>query len=147
MFYNSKHKEVNLGLAANYSINNSDVVIFPCVNNQSKMIESYMINSLKEDFVQGSFGIIEPINEKCKKINPRDIDLIFIPGIVFDLHGNRIGYGKGFYDKFLKSLDCLKVGVAYQSQIVDNLNFLISDFDIKMDYIITEKGMVNCKNE
>ena len=91
-------------------------------------------------FSQGNFGILEPIgNEFLEKI-----DLIIVPGIVFNRSGDRIGFGKGFYDRFLSQKryeTSFKVSFAYDFQVVDS--FQGEKFDIKIDRLITDKEILN----
>jgi 5-formyltetrahydrofolate cyclo-ligase len=79
-----------------------------------------------------SFGILEPTGVVFKDI--QKIDLIIVPGIAFDLSGNRLGRGKAYYDKFLKSSPAIKTGVCFDFQLVPNVP--VSDHDIKMDYVL-----------
>ena len=86
------------------------------------------------------FGILEP--KKTKIIYP---DIIFVPILAFDNKKNRLGYGKGFYDKFLN--ECIKInkksltiGVAFSFQKYNNLP--INKKDVRLDYIITDKGII-----
>ena len=90
-------------------------------------------------FNLNKYGIPEP--RKTKKISP---DIIFLPLLAFDEKKNRLGYGKGFYDKFLHKLKKLNkkiitVGVAFSFQKYKNLP--VNNKDFKLDYIITEKGL------
>ena len=87
----------------------------------------------------GKFGILEPI-----KSIPKIPDLILVPILAFDRKKYRLGYGKGFYDRYLnrylkKFKNILTVGIAFSFQRHDNLP--ISQKDVKLDYIITEKGI------
>ena len=86
-------------------------------------------------FVKNSNGITEP--RSGIEVNPIDFDLIFIPLIAFDQMGNRVGYGKGYYDKMLSqcSKSALKIGLS----LFDPINKIhdISTHDLKMDYCIT----------
>lgn len=91
-----------------------------------------------QDLKKGKWNIFEPA--KHCKINPKNIDLAIIPGIVFDLNGHRLGFGKGFYDKILKKLKCPKIGLAYNFQITKKLP--IDEHDVAMDMIITEKRTI-----
>mgnify|MGYP003458921731 FL=1 len=106
---------------------------------------SMKINSLDKDKLsKNKFGILE--SEDPNYIDPETLDLINVPGIAFDQNLNRIGYGKGFYDKFLTSIkkNVLKVGVCYDFQLYDKIQ---SDpDDVKMDLIITEKQSVISNN-
>lgn len=81
------------------------------------------------------FGIVEPDGNEV--VEPEDIDMIIIPMLAFDRMGNRVGYGKGFYDRFLHrcKADCLKVGLSYFEPVEE-----ISDVhagDVRLDLCIT----------
>ena len=85
-----------------------------------------------------SFGIPQPL--KLKKVYP---DIIFVPMVAFDKHKNRIGYGGGFYDRYLEKISqikkCLTIGLAFSHQKVNKIN--VENFDRKLDLILTEKLM------
>jgi 5-formyltetrahydrofolate cyclo-ligase len=68
-------------------------------------------------------------------------DIILVPGLAFDKKLNRLGRGKGFYDRFLKNFAGIKVGVCFEIQLVDEVP--IDDHDIELDYLITEKNIYN----
>jgi len=94
-------------------------------------IEFYYINSL-EDLEEASFGILEPkINEVVKDFYN---SICIIPGIAFDKQNNRIGYGKGFYDRFLENYHGIKIGLTYKECICDKID--VSENDVKMDKVI-----------
>ncbi|MFN8349378.1 MAG: 5-formyltetrahydrofolate cyclo-ligase [Spirosomataceae bacterium] len=84
-----------------------------------------------------SWGILEPNPQSSIHYPLSEIDLIIVPLLAFDLHGNRVGYGKGFYDRFLAKCrsDVLKVGVSF-FEPVDRISD-VSPFDIRLDYCIT----------
>lgn len=85
----------------------------------------------------GAFGIKEP--EDKEPFDKNAIDVVFVPGVVFDKKGNRIGYGKGYYDRFLKDMTALKAGVCHSFQMHDIDE--CEEHDVKMDMIITEAGV------
>ena len=87
----------------------------------------------------GAFGILEP-DSNGKEISGEKIDLIIVPGVAFDNDKNRLGRGKGFYDRLLSSLNAPTIGVAYQFQMIPEVP--TNDLDKKMDYIITENGIL-----
>ena len=88
--------------------------------------------SKETDFAIGDFNILEPQNEPYNG----NYDLIVVPGVAFDKNGNRIGRGKGYYDRFLcKHLDVKRIGICFDFQLVDSVP--TEDNDIKMDEVIS----------
>lgn len=88
-----------------------------------------------ENMEQGSgFGIMEP--KTGNLINPDEIDFAIIPGVAFDRKGNRLGRGKGYYDRTLPLLrNAVKVGIAYEFQIIDSVP--VSEHDIPVDLVVS----------
>ena len=91
----------------------------------------YYINSL-EELKEGNFGILEPKTNKIVKSFNNSICII--PGLAFDKQNNRIGYGRGFYDRFLKNYNGIKIGLTYKECICDKID--ADENDIKMDKVI-----------
>ena len=96
----------------------------------------------REPLYVNKFGIPEPKNSK-KKIVP---DLIMVPLVAFDDHLNRIGYGKGYYDRSLKNISKIKknaifLGIAHSFQRCKKIP--VNNYDFKLNYIFTEKGIIN----
>jgi 5-formyltetrahydrofolate cyclo-ligase len=93
----------------------------------------------KIKFTKGKYGIFE---NSTSTINMEKMDLLIIPGIAFDLQGNRLGYGKGYYDRFL-SLRKVKyiIALAYETQVINEIPN--NENDIPVDIIITEKRIIN----
>jgi len=89
---------------------------------------------------KGRFDVPEPQN--AEKADKMDIDIAAVPGIAFDRKGGRIGFGKGYYDRFLKDIRAVKIALCYDFQIADSID--TETFDIKMEYIITESGVIKC---
>ena len=110
-------------------------VYIPKVYKKNKLMKAVRLKSFN-DLKENSMGILEPIDDS-NYIDKREIDLILVPGVVFDLNGNRIGYGGGYYDRYLQDIKEIrnKVVLAYDLQIVDSINPDIHD--IAFDYIIT----------
>ena len=86
---------------------------------------------------KNEFDIPEP---KDNAIIQEKHDVILIPCVGLDNEGNRIGYGQGFYDKYLEGDNAIKIALSYSKQIVKSIP--VSDNDIKMDWIITEKDVI-----
>ncbi len=144
MLYCSHQNEVDLNELIKHSLKKNKEVILPTINKKLEALESYQLNCLSE-FITGPYSIIEP-NKKNKEPYLDKIDLILIPGIVFDKRGNRIGYGHGFYDKFLLEMtDSIKIGIAYDFQIIKQIKE--NHHDVSMDFIISEKEVIDCKSQ
>jgi 5-formyltetrahydrofolate cyclo-ligase len=104
----------------------------------------YIAEDPVKDMVPGFKGILEPDPSKARLLDPREIDFAVVPGIAFDVSGNRLGFGAGCYDRLLPLLrpDCLKVGAAFEIQIADELP--VNEHDFRLDMIVTEKRMIIC---
>jgi len=115
--------------------------VFTTPQGQREILASE-IYDVENDLEKGFYGILEPKIETTREIDPGEIDLAVIPGTAFDMSGNRIGYGAGFYDRFLKRVkrNCLKVGVAFDLQIYEHVP--ADQNDIPMDIIITENRVI-----
>ena len=98
-------------------------------DNRLLALEVKDLNSLRK----GAFGIYEPIGGKIFK--PEKIDFIAVPGVAFDRKLNRLGMGKGFYDRFLPRVKGFKVGVAYDFQLVESLP--TEEHDAKLNAVVT----------
>jgi len=93
--------------------------------------------------VPSTFGVPEPIGNEILATG-ESVDTIILPMLGFDRTGGRMGYGAGYYDRFLaKNLNVRKIGIAFACQEYDNLP--VDENDIPMDYIITEEGIVYSK--
>lgn len=86
----------------------------------------------------GAFNIEEPDGTETADIN--SIELIIVPGVAYDRHGNRIGRGKGYYDRLLRDSKATKIGVAYTCQLCDDIE--PDEFDVPVHYVITEEGII-----
>lgn len=102
---------------------------------EGQIMHFYEIQSI-DDCEKGSFGIPEPM-ESCRRVAGDQIDCMIVPGLAFDHYGNRLGYGGGFYDRYLTGHPrIVKIAVAYDFQVTDRLP--AEDHDIKMNYLATE---------
>ncbi len=141
--YISTDFEVNTKKIIEFSLKNNKNVYVPVINSNNSM-HFYKITSLN-DLIVNKYNILEPKPiEKNKFINnyKQNIVLCITPAIVYDKKGFRLGYGGGYYDKFFENNDCVKVGLIYETFIVDNLENVTNEFDIPVNYIITENYMI-----
>lgn len=93
----------------------------------------------KESLQPGAFGIPEPIDTEAT-VPESAVDLIIVPGVAFDRQLNRMGRGKGYYDRLLSTLQAPKIGICFNFQLQNNIP--VEPFDKKMDLIITEKEII-----
>ncbi len=137
MLYIDFQKEAPTKALVNEALFKNKTVILP-LTDENFTILPYRLTSMKE-LVSSPLGILEPDPHKCHPADPKEIDLILIPGVAFDHTGNRIGFGKGCYDAFLPKLrfDVLKIGFAYDFQLLERIPFEVSD--IPVDFVLTEK--------
>jgi 5-formyltetrahydrofolate cyclo-ligase len=113
--------------------NENTAFSYPIVNRNTDVLEAFIVND-ETEFELNDYGIAEPIGGI--KINPKEIQVILLPLLAFDESGYRVGYGKGYYDKFIKlcSPKVIKVGFSFfEADVIDDINAL----DEKMDYCIT----------
>ncbi len=117
-------------------------VSVPKVNVETGQMEHYIYNNDTE-VVINKFGIAEPVDGE--KVSVTDIDVVLTPLIAFDKNGYRVGYGKGFYDKFLHQCrnNVIKIGLSFfeAEETIDDL----SQFDIPLNYCITPKTIYHFK--
>ena len=123
MLYISFNKEVDTYPLATWCLNNNKTVIAPYCIQSSRKIIPFIINNLTNDLTKSTYGVMEPKHDLLTKANIKDIDLIIVPGVVFDENCNRIGFGAGYYDRFLprKSKNTPTIGIAYDYQIIDKV--------------------------
>lgn len=89
----------------------------------------------------GAFHIEEPTGDNT--VSADDIELVIVPGVAYDRRGNRLGRGKGFYDRLLASTRATKIGVGYEFQMVDEIP--AEPHDVKMDMVITQKTVIRIR--
>ncbi len=95
------------------------------------------IKPVDNRFIFNRLNIKEPDPAYGIKVDKKDIDVILVPLLGFDERRNRLGHGKGYYDRFLKDCKALKIGVAFSIQELDEV--ITDENDVKLDMIITEK--------
>lgn len=119
------------------------VVIPISIVKTRQLILSELIN-YDSELESGAYGILEPKKEYLRETNPETVDLVLIPGVAFDKRGYRIGYGAGYYDRFLEKVrkDTSKIALAFEMQMVDHA--YEDNHDIPVDMIVTESRILEC---
>lgn len=137
MGFASIRNEVDLSLFLEKEKKKGKTILLP------KVVENGNIEAIEfkgwEYTSPGSFGIREP---RGPVFSPEEIDVILVPGLVFDPNGYRLGYGKGYYDRFLTRLGkkTFLCGVCYEFQVVENV--FPHGADVPVDWIVTEKSEI-----
>ena len=137
MYYVAAHGEASLNPLIQGSLEQK-MVLLPRTNLETKMIEPYELRKW-EDLRPAPFGLSEPPQDQW--LPPEFLELVLVPGVAFDRAGNRLGHGYGYYDRFLKGTHAVRVGIAYQFQIVDKVP--VGPWDQEMDVVVTEEGVLS----
>ncbi len=146
LFYASFRSEVNTISCIQHAIKLKKKISFPLIDSKKREIRLYRVRDLSE-LVSGYMGIPEPGITRGRTMSLKDIDVIIIPGAGFDVRGNRLGYGYGYYDKLLKKSKkhIVTVALAFERQIVPKVPD--ESHDVRIDKIVTEKRTINCKTK
>lgn len=137
LFYSATQNEVDISSAFHYLSYKAPSFYPKTVGDDIIFYETEYL----EDLRPGAFGILEP-NDLSPKFKDT-VGICFVPGIAFDKSGNRLGFGKGYYDRFLKNKPQItKIGVCYSFQLLKHIEIPADEYDIKMDMIITEKEVL-----
>ena len=130
--YNSLKSEVDTSILISELVNK--VILLPKVIN-NKIIFIKIDKNTK--YKKSRIGVLEPIGNEYLG----NIDLIIVPGVAFDKKKNRLGFGMGYYDRYLNNKNIYKIGICFHEQLLDDIPNEIHD--IKMDLILTEKEFIN----
>jgi 5-formyltetrahydrofolate cyclo-ligase len=138
MLYVAVRNEVDTVPLIQAALNEAKTVLLPRVENKAEIVP-YKIKRFPEDVSPGFAGIPEPIPQKALPWHEK-IDLIVVPGVVFDVRGGRIGYGLGYYDRFLKKMDeVIKIGLTFERCLTYALP--LEPQDEIVDIVITEEHL------
>lgn len=141
--YVSSEIEVDTREIIEHSLKMGKKIAVPVSISDDFSLKFYFINSM-DDLRVSYFSILEPDANICELC---DIDtlaatnlLCIVPGLAFDFSGYRVGYGKGYYDRFLKKYKCKTVGFCYEVDLIESVNK--NQYDIPVDLILTEKRIL-----
>nr|HIK01166.1 5-formyltetrahydrofolate cyclo-ligase [Candidatus Undinarchaeales archaeon ERR594346 U_76725] len=144
MLYSSKDSEVDTASIIRSCIQSEKEVYLPRTDIKSRKMEAVLISEFPEDVEIASFGLLEPKKDLNATENLREIDLVIVPGVAFDERGNRLGYGFGFYDRFLTEVRAPKIGLSFESHVLDLVPQ--ESHDVRVDKIVTELRIIECSN-
>ncbi|MCX7697881.1 MAG: 5-formyltetrahydrofolate cyclo-ligase [Candidatus Goldbacteria bacterium] len=143
IIYNSFKNEVKTEKIIDFLLNKGFEIYNPCIIDK-KIIPCKFFSHKKLSI--GPYKIMEPV-KKYKLKTMKNVIAVIVPGIVFDKNGNRIGFGKGYFDRFLCKINknILKIALAYSFQVLKKIPY--TKKDVKMDIIITEKEIIYVKKK
>lgn len=136
--YSAIHNEVQTETVAGIALESGKILAYPRMRNDHL---EFLRVFTRTDLTPGRFGVLEP--QHGELIPVEELDVVVVPGVVFDRVGHRLGYGRGFYDRALSvcRAECLKVGFAYDSQVVESLP--VARHDRRLSALVTESQIVN----
>lgn len=134
LLYNALPDEVRTQKLIEAALHAGKQVFLPVVEGERLQLRRYNDTTRVEP--EPLFGIYEPVGKNYPVCQYANIDLAVVPGMAFDSKGNRLGRGKGYYDKLLPKLDVNTVGICFDFQYLDEIP--TNSHDIPMDVVVTE---------
>ncbi|EGL81727.1 5-formyltetrahydrofolate cyclo-ligase [Caldalkalibacillus thermarum TA2.A1] len=143
--YHSVNQEVNTVPLIEEGWRQGKTIYLPKCNPQTRQLTFYKVDTF-DDLEAVYFGIPEPVPERCTPMDVDRLQCLIVPGVAFDREGYRIGYGAGYYDRYLATLSpaVAKVSLAFQFQVL-NHPLPREPFDQPVDVIITEGELIDCQ--
>ncbi len=143
MFFISFGSEVDTIPMLEETIKRGKLALAPITLPENRELIPSQILDCKNDLAPGAYDIPEPRQETCSRYQPEVIDLLMVPGVAFDNQKMRIGYGGGYYDRFISSLkpQTSLVALAFELQILPEIP--ADSWDRRVDMIVTEKRIIN----
>jgi len=136
LMYSDFDGEVKTGKLTGWLLYHGAAVALPTIYNK----QMYAVNIKGAPLEMCSFGMTQPKYTESALVPPDQIDVVIVPGVAFDRKKNRIGFGKGYYDSYLKKTTAVKIAVAYEFQVVDTID--THEGDVPVDLIITPEFVV-----
>lgn len=140
LVYAALENEINIDLIASTALKKGKRVAFPKCNTENHTINYHFVTSL-DQLSRDSYGILEPSSDLPiydPETDPASA-VCFVPGLVYDKAGYRLGYGKGFYDRYLSKFSGCTLGVVYSDFILPTVPR--GRYDVRVDILLTEKGV------
>lgn len=142
LLYRTKGTEVDTRWIWREAVKDGKMVLFPFCPPDGSDMRFYQVTAM-DDFVLSSFGVWEPNPTLCKMMELAQDSLCIVPGLSFTENGFRLGYGKGYYDRFLAEHNIFSVGLCYDEMLAENLP--IDPFDQAVNMVVTDKKVITVK--
>lgn len=137
----SKDIEINTELIIKQALSDGKTLALPKCKEENLM-DFYIVDDLSQ-LMEGYYGLLEPNPEKCKMLSETENTVCLVPGLAFDREGYRIGFGKGYYDRFLLDYKGITVGMCYTKCVEEALPK--GYYDRPIDILITEKYKIDTR--
>ena len=138
-YVSSKENEVDTRELIHISLEQNKQVVVPVVEQGVETMRHAVLGGMNE-LVNGPMGLVQPDPRMAAWLDDAGaIDLVVVPGIAFDRRGHRIGFGGGFYDRFLATVSCAKVGLCYDELVLDAIPD--ETHDVAMDIVVAESAV------
>ncbi|MEN6412604.1 MAG: 5-formyltetrahydrofolate cyclo-ligase [Veillonellales bacterium] len=142
MIYLSMPDEPQTEAIISHAWGNGKSICVPYLRETPGLMDAALISNMSE-LTEGRFGLKVPAPNRLQFIAPGNIELILIPGVAFDVFGNRLGMGGGYYDRFLpQASSAVLIGVCWQSYVLTNLP--TAKHDRPVHFLLTEAGILSC---
>lgn len=143
MVYAAMRSEVDTSALIQWAWDHSKTVGFPVAVPSMRELVVVPVTAF-EQLRPGTFGVLEP-DPAAGVLRPQEIDVVIVPGVAFDPRGYRIGYGAGYYDRFLPKVKGLAVGIAFSEQIYPMIPAAVHD--VPVDLIVTDQQVLYCRRQ
>jgi len=141
IYISSKNNEVDTHDLIRLLLKQKKRVVGPIADKTTKTMKHSELFSLSE-LVGGAYGILEP--RMCRPVSTTELQVILVPTLAVDRKGHRLGFGAGFYDRFLKEMNIPTIALAYDFQVIDEVPQ--DPTDVPVSYIVTDKEIIRCRN-
>lgn len=147
LIYVSFRSEVNTHQLIRERLNDGLEVAISKTDVINRRLEIYLLKDWGTGLRPGAYGILEPDIKMASLIQPSQIDMVVIPGSVFDRQCGRYGYGGGYFDRFLslEAPQALRIGLAFSLQVLPKIP--LKTHDQRMDIIVTENEILRCNRQ
>jgi 5-formyltetrahydrofolate cyclo-ligase len=132
----NKRREVNTHPLIKQMLANSKKVVVPITQMETGTLTQVRLHSFN-DLEENAWGVLEPVGGEQVEIDA--LELVIVPMAGGDRQKNRIGYGKGFYDRFLDDVECPTIGLTFEECMIEEIP--TEPFDVPLDTVITEKQL------
>lgn len=135
--------EVRTMKIVEWALSNGKRIIVPITDRSNRRLTFSELKSPEKELEKGTFGILEPKPEFRRPAPLEEAEIVLVPGVAWDVQGYRIGYGAGFYDRSINSLNknVMKIGLSYEFQIVERIPR--TRYDRRVDKLVTERRIID----